>query len=142
MNAEGSYGRWAYRLVTTPADVRAALKSASQELAAPPRPTWRQALSRFVEEVRALYGPRLESVVLYGSRARGDAVEGSDIDTLVVLDHCEDFWSELERVGVAATAVLLDHAVVISAFPISRDDFDAGAGPFVQNVRREGKSVS
>ena len=141
VNAEGSHGRWAYRLVTAPTDLPAALKSAAQELVASPRRSWREALSRFVEEIRALYGSRLDSVVLYGSRARGDAVEGSDIDTLVVLDRCEDFWGELKRVGNAANAVLLDQAVVISAFPISRDEFNTGDRPFLQNVRREGKRV-
>ena len=35
-------------------------------------------LSRFRAEMRALYGARLERLVLFGSRARGDAKAGSD----------------------------------------------------------------
>src|SRR5258705_11143638 len=34
---------------------------------------WRISLNRFVTGVRAAYGDRLQRVVLYGSRARGDA---------------------------------------------------------------------
>ncbi len=53
---------------------------------------WRLALDLFVKELRKAYGERFDAVLLYGSRARGDAEEGSDVDTLVVLDPAEDFW--------------------------------------------------
>ena len=142
VNAEGSRGRWAYRCVASPADVPAAVKSAARELAASPRPGWRAALKRFVGEIRALYGSRLERVVLYGSHARGDAVSGSDVDTLIVLDSCEDFWSELDRVGEVATRISLDSDTVVSAFPISSREFAEGQTPLLLNVRREGKNVA
>jgi predicted nucleotidyltransferase len=32
-----------------------------------------------------LYGPRFDRLLLFGSQARGDAAEGSDVDVLVVL---------------------------------------------------------
>ncbi len=32
-----------------------------------------------------LYGPRIDRLLLFGSQARGDAVDGSDVDVLVVL---------------------------------------------------------
>jgi predicted nucleotidyltransferase len=35
-----------------------------------------------------LYGPKLVRLVLFGSQARGDSVEGSDVDVLVAV-HCE-----------------------------------------------------
>jgi predicted nucleotidyltransferase len=63
----------------------------------PPGPSWQEALGSFVTEVRRACGERLDRVVLYGSRARGEAVNGSDIDTLVILDRCDDFWAELDR---------------------------------------------
>jgi predicted nucleotidyltransferase len=37
-------------------------------------------------ELEKLYGNRLRKVILYGSRARGDAHEESDYDFLAVLD--------------------------------------------------------
>ena len=40
-------------------------------------------LVRLAAELRALYGPRLERVVLFGSRARGDFRDDSDYDVAV-----------------------------------------------------------
>nr|QNO51590.1 hypothetical protein FJOHDBIG_00039 [Methanosarcinales archaeon ANME-1 ERB6] len=36
-------------------------------------------------ELEKLYGDRLKNIILYGSWARGDATEDSDIDLLIVL---------------------------------------------------------
>ena len=43
-------------------------------------------LDRFLERLRAHFGARLVSVVLYGSRARGEARPESDLDLLVVAE--------------------------------------------------------
>ena len=44
----------------------------------------------FVEKVAASLGPRLRSVVLHGSAARGEAVQGvSDVNLLVLVDDVE-----------------------------------------------------
>ena len=45
---------------------------------------WQKALDEFVCQLRRQYG----------SRARGDAEEESDIDTVVLLNPSEDFWTE------------------------------------------------
>lgn len=39
-----------------------------------------------VQRAIALHGPRLAGVVVFGSWARGEAADGSDVDLLVVLD--------------------------------------------------------
>jgi len=39
---------------------------------------------------RAVLAPRLVDVLLFGSQARGDAGDGSDIDVMVILDHPTD----------------------------------------------------
>ena len=38
-----------------------------------------KAVSRFVDEIKELYGDKFHQVILYGSCARGDYEEGSDI---------------------------------------------------------------
>ncbi|MBN1876409.1 MAG: nucleotidyltransferase domain-containing protein [Anaerolineae bacterium] len=48
-----------------------------------------QAVSAFVDKIRQRFGCHLESAVLFGSRARGDATPDSDMDVLVVLDHVD-----------------------------------------------------
>ena len=43
-------------------------------------------IKEFKVEVRELYGRRLKNVILYGSYARGEATDDSDIDMAVVLE--------------------------------------------------------
>ena len=103
---------------------------------------WRVALEDFVSEVRGVYGPRLRGVVLYGSRARGEAEEASDIETLVILDRCSDFWDDFNLLSPIASRVSLEHDVVISATPIDMSDYEESRNPLVLNARREGVAVA
>jgi len=48
------------------------------------------AIERFRAEVAKRYGARLREVVLFGSWARGNANQKSDIDLLVVVDDLTD----------------------------------------------------
>jgi len=143
VNAEGSHGRWAYRCLSSPTDVPAALQSAAEELANPPAsPDWRAALADFIAALKELYGARLDSVILYGSRARGDAEPLSDVDTLVVLDRCDDFSGEFDRISPLASRASLDHGIVISAMPTGAQEYrQSEIGLFI-NARREGKRVA
>ena len=43
----------------------------------------------------SFYGERLSRVVLFGSRARGDASADSDYDVAVFLHSMDDRWAEL-----------------------------------------------
>lgn len=49
-------------------------------------PTIRDALERFQAAVRDRFKERVREIVLFGSQARGDAHEESDVDLLVVID--------------------------------------------------------
>ena len=64
----------------------------------------RDALGRLVTALRARFGERLHEVVLFGSYARGDADEDSDVDVLVVIDVLTD----RERSAVFELANLVD----------------------------------
>ena len=54
----------------------------------------RLALAELVERLRRRYGDDLLRVVLFGSKARGDFDEESDLDVLVVVRHIPDetYW--------------------------------------------------
>lgn len=103
---------------------------------------WQAALRQFADEVRALYGPRLQQVRLYGSRARGDSEPVSDVDVLVVLDEIEDFWAEFHTISPLASRASLAHAVVISALPVSSRELAEGQTGLLANARREGVPVA
>ena len=54
-------------------------------------------LRRYRAALEAIYGDRLARVVLFGSRARGDAHGGSDYDVAVFLNDVPNFWQEMLR---------------------------------------------
>jgi len=84
-----------------------------------------------------LYGERIERVVLFGSRARGDAGEDSDYDVAVFLRDLTDRWHELDRLADLRADFLEDADVFIDAKP-----YPAGAyrdrTTLMWEIRREG----
>src|SRR5256885_16195843 len=63
-------------------------------------------LKRFRAAVDEIYGDRIERVVLFGSRARGDAREDSDYDIAVFLNDLTDRWREMHRLAGLGTGIL------------------------------------
>ena len=99
-------------------------------------------VGQIVGEYRALLteilNEALESVVLYGSQARGDAEVGSDIDVLCVMRGLFDYGDLIMRTSDAAAQVSLKYDVVISTAFVSSEDYRTRNTPFLMNVRREG----
>lgn len=79
------------------------------------------ALDRFRELVRSRFGDRLREMTVFGSRARGDAHEDSDVDLLVVVDQL----SESERGEVFdlawSAAMAGEEYVVLAPIPYSTE---------------------
>jgi len=95
-------------------------------------------LSRIKSDILAIE-PSAE-IILFGSRARGDAREDSDWDLLVLVDGEVDrkrkkiFNSKMFRVD-------LDYETTISAFLKSNNEWATPfeqASPFYHNVKEEG----
>ena len=89
-------------------------------------------------QLRTFYGRRLWKILLFGSHARGDAAESSDIDVLVVLKGDIDSCAEVDRTISITAPLCLENDVVISCVFISDDDYNNRQSPFLMNVRREG----
>ena len=92
---------------------------------------------RFRDAVRKLYGDRIERIVLYGSRARGDARPDSDYDFAVFLRDAGSFYEETGRLSGIGVDILLDTGAVISALPFDEGEWRMRTG-FMHEVRREG----
>lgn len=67
----------------------------------------------FTSSVRNKIGSKLKKILLFGSRARGDAWEGSDYDIAVIVDY-RDRQTESDVLD-AAVSILDKYDVLISA---------------------------
>lgn len=94
-------------------------------------------LVRFRAALDAAYGVRLERVVLFGSRARGDAQPDSDYDVAVFLEEPESLWQESGRLATIETEILYDTGTVINALPFSARAYGART-PLMHELRRDG----
>ena len=97
-------------------------------------------LSRFRAALTEAYGDRLERVVLFGSRARGDARLDSDYDVAVFLREAGSFWKESGRLADIETDILYDTGAIINALPFSAEAW-RGQSPLMHELRREGRDL-
>lgn len=87
------------------------------------------------------YGDRLQQVVLFGSWARGQAHEESDVDLMVVLEHVRDRASERDRIVGALFDLEADSGRAIEAFPVAQADVRERRRPLVRAALAEGLPV-
>jgi uncharacterized protein len=85
-------------------------------------------LARFRAALNEMYGERIERVVLYGSRARGDASADSDYDIAVFLNDLSDRWVEADKIAITTTDILRETGAVTYREPT----------PLMHEIRREG----
>jgi len=96
-----------------------------------------QILKEVKKEILNLYGNRLSKLILYGSRARGDATEYSDIDLLIVLKGRVNEKKETDRREIIYDLILKYNAE-ISEFAVSENRYKTSNMPFYLNVRNDG----
>ncbi len=87
------------------------------------------------------YGDRLAHLVLFGSRARGDAESDSDIDVLVILHGSVDAVEEIRRTSGIVSNLCLEYEVVISCVFMDLYRYENKQGPLLRNIRKEGVAL-
>jgi predicted nucleotidyltransferase len=93
-------------------------------------------------DLRKLYGGRLHKVVLFGSWARGDADDESDLDLLVVLDSMESPFVEIDRMSDVVWRHAQEQGVAISVVPVRAEEERGSKTAFLDRVRAEGRAVA
>ena len=102
-------------------------------------------LKETVNGLRGFFGDQLRSVILYGSYARGDYDDESDIDVMVLVDSSrQDISEKTWEISSVAADLLLDRGVMVSPIVENRRYFQDNIGflPFYQNIAREGVRYS
>jgi len=84
------------------------------------------------------FGQRLRGMVLYGSEARGEAREDSDIDFLVLLEGPVDHSSDSRRCIRALYDLVLELERPIHAKPVDVKRYETQALPLYRRARQEG----
>lgn len=92
-------------------------------------------------ELERLYGSRLRTVFLFGSAARDQLNEDSDIDVAVILDEITDRFAEHERVSEVGSRLSLEHDTLVSFFFAAQADLQRGRFAVHREIRDEGISV-
>ena len=91
-----------------------------------------------------LYGDKLNKIILYGSYARGDNTEESDIDIMIILNCDADEVKELRGMtSEMASDISLEQGVFLSILLRDKKHFEDNLHflPFYQNIAREGVAV-
>lgn len=94
--------------------------------------------------LREIFGDKLDSVILYGSYARGDYNDESDIDVMAKLHLTTDEIRVYRpRVSVLASAVGLKYDIMVSIKLQDKAMFDRYLHvlPFYQNVAADGVTI-
>lgn len=97
----------------------------------------RAVLSRLKDGLAELYGPRLKGVYLFGSYARGEADNESDVDVLIVLDRVENYSAEIARTSELIAQLSLDCGRSLSRVFVPEQRWRQDQTMFFLNVREE-----
>jgi len=97
--------------------------------------TNRVEISEIVRIIRDKYGP-VEKIILFGSHARGDADEHSDLDLIIIKETDKRFVARL--VEVPSLPV---HADVFVYTPEEFDAMKENENPFIMNALESAKVI-
>ena len=95
-------------------------------------------LNKLKVRFQELYESSFDKILVYGSYARGEATNNSDVDLLTVLKDEINPYKEIDRTGEIIAQYSLENNVVISCHFISSEKFHQQNTPFLANVKREG----
>ena len=98
-------------------------------------------LNGYKEQLIDIYGEHLKSVILYGSYARGDFTDDSDIDIMILLDLTDlDIKKYRHQLSEITYDFNMEHDLDIKPIAKSEKHFKKWMDvyPFYRNVKREG----
>ena len=97
-------------------------------------------LTRVRDALTAMYGDNIDRIVLFGSRARGDAREDSDYDVAVFLKDLPDRWEEMGRLADLRVDLIDETGLFFDLLPFLAEGYEART-PLMWDIRREGRTL-
>ena len=93
-------------------------------------------------ELRELFGSRLVDVVLFGSHARDNASDESDLDLAVVLRDVNSPWADGRRMDDLLWEKTFQSGITVSALVVDADDWVNATVPVLKTAKDSGRSVA
>jgi predicted nucleotidyltransferase len=102
-------------------------------------PHLRPVLVELRSRLAALFGPRLLDLQLFGSYARGEATEDSDVDVFVLISELAP--NEIALVADATSQLALETGLPLAAVPMASSGFapSAPGRRFLREIERDGE---
>ena len=107
--------------------------------------TLKKILDCVAENSRIIFGDKLHSVILFGSYARGDYDNESDIDIMIIADiPSERIYDYKAKIDELCGFLLFEFGIVVSITEKDADTFNRYADilPFYTNIRKEGIKIA
>ena len=95
-------------------------------------------LGELKQVLQKIYGGRFRGLYLFGSHARGEAVDESDVDVAIVIDDIDTYWNEIERTSHLVAELALKYGVSLAPVMLREREWKEDDFPFYSNLRREG----
>jgi predicted nucleotidyltransferase len=95
-------------------------------------------LAETQEALHRIYQNRLKELILFGSQARGEQSQYSDIDLILLLEDIENASYERENYLPVISDISLKYDTVVSIIPFDVREFHTKRTPLILNVQKEG----
>ncbi len=102
-----------------------------------PAPANDPILKRFKDALTEIYGYRIDRMVLFGSRGRGDACPDSDYDVAVFFNDLPDIWQERHRLADLRVDLIDETGVFFDAKPYLTTAY-RDRTPLMHEIRQDG----
>ncbi|WP_353683846.1 nucleotidyltransferase domain-containing protein [Thermodesulfovibrio sp. 3907-1M] len=93
-------------------------------------------INELIEKIKNLY-PNIKKIILYGSKARGDFLEDSDIDLLFVVEKAIDKKTKF-LIYDLISELEIKYTVLVSVVFACEEDFKTKKINFLSNIKKEG----